>query len=247
MPRDPRLDAYCSPASPDVFRSVVHRHELWREDPLDVQLIHRDARLAFEKQLDGATSPENRGAGRILLVKGISGSGKTHLMRAFRNSVHSREAGYFGYMQMSSSTKNYGAYVLSNLIESLDKPYDWTVDERSGLMRLSSALASATDDSGQLCISGDELQLIREEDMPAEELHDWLYDYTDRLLEVRRFGDIDGDLIRALLYLQRNDNRIKTAYSATCAVRTSLFGIEKYLATSCLVSERNIRSGLLTN
>lgn len=209
MPRDPRLDAFCSPASPDVFRSVVHRHELWREDPLDVQLIHRDARLAFEKQLDGATSPENRGAGRILLVKGISGSGKTHLMRAFRNSVHSREAGYFGYMQMSSSTKNYGAYVLSNLIESLDKPYDWTVDERSGLMRLSSALASATDDSGQLCISGDELQLIREEDMPAEELHDWLYDYTDRLLEVRRFGDIDGDLIRALLYLQRNDNRIK--------------------------------------
>ena len=77
----------------------------------------------FERMVNRVLEPSGLASGRILLLLGESGSGKTHLMRAFRNQVHSRHRGYCGYMQMTAFTGQYGRYVLNNLIESLDKPY----------------------------------------------------------------------------------------------------------------------------
>ena len=119
---DPHRKAFLSPTSPEVFHSVCHRHDIWKRDPFDVATIHREAREAFEALVERATTPRVAGAGRILLLLGESGAGKTHLMRAFRNYVHENGRGFCGYMQMTVGTENYGRYVLSNLIESLDQP-----------------------------------------------------------------------------------------------------------------------------
>ena len=88
--------------------------------------------------------PSGLATGRILLLLGESGCGKTHLMGAFRNQVHSRSLGYCGYLQMTAFTDQYGRYVLNNLIDSLDKPYDDSQSQTTGLMRLSNTLAESS-------------------------------------------------------------------------------------------------------
>src|SRR5262249_52159270 len=82
-PADPRIAAFCSPEHPEVFHAVAYRNDLWKQDPFDVETIHAEARATFQRLVLRATSPAP--AGRILLLQGEAGSGKTHLMRAFRN------------------------------------------------------------------------------------------------------------------------------------------------------------------
>src|SRR4051794_41840749 len=103
-PADPRIAAFCSPERPEVFHAVAYRNDVWKEDPFDVETIHEEARAAFGRLVDRASGPgASRGsAGRILLLQGEAGGGKTHLLRAFRNWTHARGRGYFGYMQMTS-------------------------------------------------------------------------------------------------------------------------------------------------
>src|SRR4051812_12242562 len=115
-PADPRADAFCSPEHPEVFHAVAHRHDITRGDPFDVETIHEEARATFQRLTRRAA---NANGGRILLLLGEAGSGKTPLMRAFRNWAHSGQRGYFGYMPMTSATGHYGRYVLNNLIDSL--------------------------------------------------------------------------------------------------------------------------------
>src|SRR5262245_14091600 len=76
--------AFCAADAPDVFHSITHHHEVWRPDPLDVESIHEEARAAFQRLLNRATTRPGLPSGRILLLLGEAGSGKTHLMRAFR-------------------------------------------------------------------------------------------------------------------------------------------------------------------
>ena len=95
------------------------RNEIWRPDPFDVETIHDEAREVFRRLVARASMTPRPTSGRILLLKGESGSGKTHLMRAFRNWAHGERRGYCGYMQMTSAADDYGRYVLNNLIDSL--------------------------------------------------------------------------------------------------------------------------------
>ena len=67
-------------------------------------------------------------------------------MRAFRNWTHAAGPGYCGYMQMTRSPASTARYVLNNLIDSLDKPYDEPAGETTGLMRLSTAMAESPGD-----------------------------------------------------------------------------------------------------
>src|SRR5262249_4431989 len=119
------------------FSSVAHGSQIHERDPFDVESIHADAREVFHRQVVRATTPEQHqyGHGRTLLVLGDSGSGKTHLLRALRHQVHSQRLGYVGYMQMTSEVGDYARYVLRNLIDSLERPYD----ARSRRPRTSSA------------------------------------------------------------------------------------------------------------
>ena len=197
---DPRTKAFCSFAVPDLFHSVAHQHEIWKADPYDVEAIHAEARTVFQRFLGRATTPPGLSAGRILLLRGESGSGKTHLMRAFRNYTHGAKLGYCGYLQMTSVASNYARYVLSNLIDSLDHPY-WEPDgETSGLMRLAQALAETPHS-----VLPSEVRALREEDLGPKELAKFVCDMADNIVSEDRFGKFDLDLVRALLYLQRGD------------------------------------------
>ena len=118
---DPRIRAFCSPDSPDVFHAVEHANQVWMKDPFDVDTVLSAPRAVFSRLVHSAAEQKDAGTGRVLLILGDSGSGKTHLMRAFRNQVHGQRSGYVGYLQVSASVTDYGRYVLGSLIDSLEK------------------------------------------------------------------------------------------------------------------------------
>lgn len=202
---DPRLAVFCSDEGPEVFRSVCHRHEIWREDPFDVPTIHEDARDLFTRLLNQATTPPGIPAGRTLLILGESGAGKTHLMRVFRNQVHSRRLGYCGYLQMTSATDDYGQYVLSNLIDSLDQPYYEAHSDNSGLMCLSDALVEIPSS-----VLRKERESLREDRFDDKQLAKFIAHIADHIIEDERYAECDVHMVQALLYLQRDEPRIKS-------------------------------------
>ncbi|MFT3765233.1 MAG: ATP-binding protein [Minicystis sp.] len=203
MSSDNRLQAFLS--SPlDVFHPVEHRHEIWREDPFDVETIHAEARAEFRSLISHATTPPGQERGQIMLLRGNAGAGKTHLLRAFRNEVHSERSGLVGYMPMTSQSTNYARYILSNLIDSLDQPYDEITDTRSGLVRLAGILASRA-------LPPELANHLRDEpDLGAEEIADIVTAGAEKLLAEERYASATLDLMRALLFLHRPDPRIKT-------------------------------------
>jgi energy-coupling factor transporter ATP-binding protein EcfA2 len=204
MPEQRRLNAFLSPAAADLFHPIVHQNDIWKQDPFDVESIHAEARAVFHRLLSRAATPPALTAGRILLLLGESGSGKTHLMRAFRNHTHEQGIGYCGYLQMTSTAGNYARYVLSKLIEALDQIYYDPNVQASGLMRLSGAVLDALP-----MITAEERTKLREGALTPPELIRLVYQYADCALVDSQFARIDVDLLRALLFLQRDDARIK--------------------------------------
>ncbi len=200
--RKPFLDAFCSPAGAEVFHSIVGPNEVWKADPYDVVEIHAEARETFSSLLNRAVGDPPPDTGRVLLLLGESGSGKTHLMRAFRAAAHANAEGYCGYLQMTSAVSNYNRYVLSKLIDSLEQPY-CDPDITTGLMRLSTGLLEAVPSLSE----GEQTQLW---DGSLDDLHRCVLDLADRIIVQPRFRCCDLNLIRALLYLQRDDPRIKS-------------------------------------
>jgi energy-coupling factor transporter ATP-binding protein EcfA2 len=200
--RGPYLQAFCSAAGAEAFHSIVGPNEIWKADPFDVEAIHADARDLFDRLLNRAMGDPRPDQGRVLLLLGESGSGKTHLMRAFRHTTHVSDRGYCGYLQMTSVAVNYARYVLSKLIDSLDQPYCDPDNLTSGLMRLSTGLLEAAPQ-----VPSARREQLRERD--GAELHDCVYEIADQVVLNDRFAGCDLGVIRALLYLQRNDPRIK--------------------------------------
>jgi hypothetical protein len=201
---DLRALAFCSREGPEVFHAIAHRHEIWRPDPFDVETIHAEARAAFQSLVARASMSPRPSSGRILLLTGESGSGKTHLMRAFRNWTHGGRRGYCGYMQMTSAADQYGRYVLNNLIDSLNQPYYEPFGETSGLSRLSTALAESSRH-----VPVDRLIPLREEELEPNCLVKLVEALADQIIQDDRFDRCDIELVRALLYLQRDDPRLR--------------------------------------
>ncbi|QVL33996.1 DUF2791 family P-loop domain-containing protein [Telmatocola sphagniphila] len=196
-----RLDAYLSFDSVEVFGSIVHPQNIWKPDPLDVEEIHSDARERFAKLLHEAADSNG---GKSLLLLGSAGSGKTHLMRAFRHYAHQR-GGYCSYAQMSSKTENYTRYLLGNLIDGLNQPYLTEVSSTPGLTRLAQALLDSLD-----VVPAEEKKDFREELADARETADRVFRYADFAIQDKRYADCDLDLLRALLFLLPNDARLKS-------------------------------------
>ena len=204
---DPRIRAFCAPQGREVFHSVCHAKEISTPDPFDVRSIHAEAREVFETMLARATTPPGTPSGRTLLLLGESGSGKTHLMRAFRNLVHGRGLGYCGYLQMTTPTHNYGRYILSKLLASLDERYDETTSPLSGLMCLSSALVGGLGPDYESVI--DEM---REARFGQDELNELVYRLANDILEDwGPKGPALRDAVRAMIYLQRQDPALRAA------------------------------------
>jgi DNA helicase HerA-like ATPase/energy-coupling factor transporter ATP-binding protein EcfA2 len=199
---DPRATAFCRADGPEVFSSVAHGSQIHERDPFDVEAIHAEAREVFHRQLVRATTPEQHqyGHGRTLLVLGDSGSGKTHLLRALRHQVHAQRLGYVGYLQMTSEVGDYGRYVLRNLIDSLERPYDPPVFAESGLLYLSDGLAE-----GRGNIPAADLDQLRSAELAGAEQDLLIGQMVDRILRADGLHHLEPDLVHALLLLQRRD------------------------------------------
>ena len=77
---------HCCDCDAAVEHSITWEDDIWRADPVDVDLVHAAARRRFSELL-GAVKSARGGAAvqaRILLFHGQSGAGKTHLLRALR-------------------------------------------------------------------------------------------------------------------------------------------------------------------
>jgi len=201
---DARVRAFCSNDTPQIFHAIAHAHDVWRRDPFDVPSVHGETRDVFERLLDRASAAPEDASGRLLLVLGEAGAGKTHLMRAFRNLAHGSRLGYAGYMQMSSATNDYARYALVNLLESLEHPFDAPEVQATGLRCLSDALLSATPR-----ITPQQRRTLREAELDRPALADLVCELADELLRTAALADVDVDLLRALLYLQRDDPPIR--------------------------------------
>jgi hypothetical protein len=192
--RDPRDAAYSSPASAEVFHAIAHGADVFMPDPFDVEQIHGEARTAFSRVLDHAGTGR---FGRMLLVKGVAGSGKTHLMRAYRNHVHGEQLGFVAYLQMSTRVANYARYMLANLIDSWDRPYWGDVIPDPAITCLSDSLARD--------LPAALLDQLRDEALPDTELDPLIDRSADRLLALPKYAKMHSDVLRVLLYLQRRD------------------------------------------
>ncbi|WP_338869049.1 helicase HerA-like domain-containing protein [Myxococcus stipitatus] len=201
MSSDPRLEVFLSDSG-EVFSGVQQGQYLWQPDPFDVETLNAPARRAFKRLLDRATASPPPDTGKILLLLGESGCGKTHLVRAFRNHAHGQQRGFTGYMPMTVDATHYDRYLLSNLIDSLDHPYDVSQGDDSGLMHLSNLLMSQCTSLFAPLIEHE--QKILEDD----ELHGTVRAVADELLSDPRFHNVEVDLLRALIYFQRRDPRI---------------------------------------
>ena len=200
---DPRVAAFCDPAGPPVFGAIAHAHQVRERDPFDVETVHAEAREAFERLVDRVLASDVDQRGRFLVLRGSSGAGKTHLMRAFRGYLHGRRRGFSAYMQMTTRAEDYARYVLVNLIDALERPYDPPELMNSGLITLSDALAE-----DRRVLPADVLEAFRDSDF--DPMHtDPVSPLVDRLLEHPSYEGFDPDLLRVLLYLQRREPRIR--------------------------------------
>jgi len=205
IPQNAYLKIFCSRAKEEIFHSITHHNQIWQPDPYDVENIHQESRDCFERLLNRISNTRQTDSGRIMLLLGDSGAGKTHLMRAFRNQTHEKGLGYFAYMQMTSSVSNYASYALHYTIDSLDKPYCTISGNMTGLMHLSNALIER-----RHVVSQDDIDQLRNGELNRDELNDLIHKIADDILnkESEQFRSVDLDLIRALLYLQHDEPAI---------------------------------------
>jgi energy-coupling factor transporter ATP-binding protein EcfA2 len=185
--------------------SITWEDDLWRADPVDVEAIHGPARRKFAELLGAVTSERGPGQARILLFHGQSGAGKTHLIRALRTTAHRAGKAYFGYAQMTPDVAHYADYYLRRLVNSLEKPYDPDQGGESGLARLTNHLVGA---KGVLDPAA--LEKLREAKLSEAQLGKMVLELADDIVAAPRLmgQNVDINIVRALLYLQRSDPRI---------------------------------------
>src|SRR5215470_16866819 len=185
--------------------SITWEDDLWRADPVDVEAIHGPARRKFAELLDAVASERGPGQARILLFHGQSGAGKTHLIRALRTAAHRAGKAYFGYAQMTPDVAHYADYYLRRLVNSLEKPYDPDQGGESGLARLTNHLVGA---KGVLDPTA--LEKLREAKLSEAQLGKTVLELADDIVAAPRLmgQNVDINIVRALLYLQRSDPRI---------------------------------------
>ncbi|HTE49876.1 MAG TPA: helicase HerA-like domain-containing protein [Kofleriaceae bacterium] len=199
---DRRMEAFLTGRR--VFTSTEQAASVFEEDPFDVVSVHESARLAFERLLDQATTPaEHLDRGRMLLILGDSGAGKTHLLRAFRGHVHDRASGFCAYAQLQSRAIDYARYLLAHVVDSLEHPYA-VGSQESGLVELSSGPGRLLGDSFLTAI-----ERLRDGTWPdPESLADHVNSLVDVLLDQPDLSRFDPDLLRALLYVQRREPKV---------------------------------------
>jgi DNA replication protein DnaC len=198
---DLRVKAFLSVTG--AFAPVQQAASVYDADPFDVETIHQEARDIFENLVDRATTSRRTDSGRLLLVLGESGTGKTHLLRGLRNRVHQQRQGFVAYAQLHSTSADYARYLLHHVVDSLSRPYSGPSGERTGLFELANGLPA---------LVGGELRkriecLIDHSWEDPESLAEYVNDLVDGLAEHKALVAFDSDLLRVLLYALHPDQR----------------------------------------
>jgi hypothetical protein len=201
QPVDRRVQAFLAPCR--VFGAVQQASSVYENDPFDVEVVHREARVSFERLVAHAASrPRISDEGRMLVVLGDSGAGKTHLLRGFRRHVQEGNLGFVVYAQLQSRSGDYSRYLLFHLVASLTRRYS-EQSGRTGLRELA---------SGLLRLARPPLRERIERladgtwDAPGN-LADHVTELVDELLDIGELGRFDRDLLRVLLYALVPDPR----------------------------------------
>jgi len=202
-------EASPQPAPDRLFSAFEHsitwEDDIWRADPVDVAEVHAKARRKFNDLLSGIIAGKGPGTqDRILLFHGQSGAGKTHLLRALRTKAHRDGSAYFGYAQMTPDVANYADYYLRRLVHSLEKTYDPDTSGESALARLT---ARMLDDAA---VDPKDLQNLREASLDEARLAKLVLKVADDIVAAPKYAELELDInvVRALLYLERKDPRI---------------------------------------
>jgi hypothetical protein len=200
-----RWKAFRSAAGEQVFSFIAGQEDVWTNDPYDEESIHPDARQVFSELLELAADRERntRGRGRVLLLQGDAGSGKTHLLGTFRREVERLDAGYFAYAQMTTGVPNLRQYLLRNVVDCLQRHSAFGGGD--AWMRLSDALVERPS------IPVEERDTLRNSDeYPAA-----LAKIRARLLDELNRDDprhnVHADILTALLAIQRRDGNTMSA------------------------------------
>ena len=195
--------------------SITWEDDIWRADPVDVTAVHAKARAKFQDLLSAISAGDGATQARILLFHGQSGAGKTHLLRALRTAAHREGKAYVGYAQMTPDIANYADYYLRRIIHSLERSYDPDADGETGLKRLTRRLVSDAE-----TIAKKDLETLREEHLEEDALAKLILSIADDVVAAPKFRDLELDIniVRALLYLERKDPRIDQR------IRQYLFG-----------------------
>lgn len=186
-------------------QSITWEDDIWRADPVDVAEVHAKARRKFSDLLSGIIAGKGPGTqDRILLFHGQSGAGKTHLLRALRTAAHRDGTAYFGYAQMTPDVANYADYYLRRLVHSLEKTYDPDASGESALARLTSRLVA------DAAIGAKDLENLREASLDEGKLAKLVLKIADDIVSSPKYAaqELDINVVRALLYLERRDPRI---------------------------------------
>ncbi|MBX2812042.1 MAG: DUF853 family protein [Myxococcales bacterium] len=156
--------------------------------------MHTKAREVFESLV--YSQEEEDAFGRILLLLGEAGAGKTYLTRFFRTFLHSYDLGYFSYIQFSpAAIQRYDQYILQKVISSFDEPLLTPSQPGTALQRLSDGLARF--------LPAGRIQRVQEAET-GEELGDLVSELADCLVDGQNLAHVGMDVLRALLYLQCN-------------------------------------------
>ncbi len=193
--------------------SITWEDDIWRADPVDVELVHAKARARFGDLLSSISQSslgKNKSAktqARILLFHGQSGAGKTHLIRALRTSAHREGNAFFGYAQMTPDIANYADYYLRRLIHSLEQPYcpDGNDGNRSALTLMTDRMVNDAED-----LPAEGLEQLRDAALGDKALANLVLELADAIVASPTFSgqELDINVVRALLYLQRRDPRV---------------------------------------
>ncbi len=203
----PKAD-YFDALSEAFEHSITWEDDVWRADPVDVEQVHHKARRKFADLLEAVTGGKSGAShARILLFHGQSGAGKTHLIRALRTTCHRSGSAYFGYAQMTPDVSNYADYYLRRLIHSLEKPFcpDGSDDTVTALAKLTDKMVGDSE-----ALAPADLEKLREATLDDDGLAKLVLDLADGIVMSPKFAEqeLDINIVRALLYLQRRDPRI---------------------------------------
>jgi hypothetical protein len=139
---DPRLQAFKSPDFDRVFGAVASLAGAADEERVDVPEIEAEASDALTAIVRQARAQNPDPASRILLIKGATGTGKTHTLLTAIRRMHQEGGVYAALFPMVDlvAEKDLDAWLLRALVSRMSERYLVSADSPSPLARLAGAV-----------------------------------------------------------------------------------------------------------